>query len=355
MGKHLRNKLLVREGLNAIADSSAERVGEVLRDVYHPDAEWKGSHPMNVVRGVDSIERTAWRPLLTSFPDLERRDLILIGGSYDASRGEVHDERGPVTRRIHKGGDYVAALGHLAGTFHRDWLGIPATGGVVYLRYGEVHKVEDGRISQSSVLVDVLDVIRQAGFWPVAPSLGAEEMWPGPISADGVVLEDSDPDVSAATLRVCLDMQAALGMGPMSREELLNGPQKPHWHPKMMYYAGAGIGTCRGLSGFVDHHQVPFRISFPDRTGDHEYEIADGKYAVTGGYPCVSATHGGGVWMGLPPTGRRLEMRVMDFYLVDEGTVRENWLPIDIIHILHQMDVDVLARVRNQFGGEPYQ
>lgn len=45
---------------------------------------------------------------------------------------------------------------------------------------------------QSTVLVDVLDFIRQAGFWPMAPSLGAEGMWPGPISTDGIVLSPQD-------------------------------------------------------------------------------------------------------------------------------------------------------------------
>ena len=43
-------------------------------------------------------------------------------------------------------------------------------------------------------------------------------------------------------------------------------------------------------------------------------------------------------------------MRVMDFYLADQGLIRENWVPIDIIQVLLQLDVDVLARVRSQFG-----
>ena len=36
----------------------------------------------------------------------------------------------------------------------------------------------------------------------------------------------------------------------------------------------------------------------------------------------------------------------MDFYLADEGLVRENWVPIDIVNVLLQLDIDVLARVR---------
>jgi hypothetical protein len=37
-------------------------------------------------------------------------------------------------------------------------------------------------------------------------------------------------------------------------------------------------------------------------------------------------------------------MRVMDFYLHHEGLIRENWVPIDMLHLFQQMGVDFLAR-----------
>jgi hypothetical protein len=63
----------------------------------------------------------------------------------------------------------------------------------------------------------------------------------------------------------------------------------------------------------------------------------------------VIAKHEGSGWLGLPASNKPINMRVMDFYSIDEGLIRENWVPIDILHILFQMDVDVLARVRQQF------
>jgi len=41
-------------------------------------------------------------------------------------------------------------------------------------------------------------------------------------------------------------------------------------------------------------------------------------------------------------------MRVMDFYLRDGGLIRENWVPIDILYILKQVDVDVLNIIRDK-------
>ena len=37
----------------------------------------------------------------------------------------------------------------------------------------------------------------------------------------------------------------------------------------------------------------------------------------------------------------------MDFYFHDAGTIRENWVPMDVLHLLKQMDVDVLARMQS--------
>ena len=232
-----------------------------LDALYAPDAAWRGSHPLNELGGVDAIEGLVWKPLMRSFPDLERRDLIFIGGRYQSR-------------------DLVAAMGHYCGTFRRDWLGIPATGRPVYLRYGEVHRVEDGRIVQSSCLWDVLDLMRQAGFRPLAPSLGSEGMWPAPITADGVVLSEQDAGESASSIRKVLAMQQALAdfddLDRLDRDSLLTMPQKEHWHRNMMWYGPAGIGTTRGLQGFVDFHQLalPDRLSQP--AGRRSVERAPG-------------------------------------------------------------------------------
>jgi hypothetical protein len=131
-------------------------------------------------------------------------------------------------------------------------------------------------------------------------------------------------------------------------------PQREHWHPRMMWYGPAGIGTGRGLAGFVDVHQLPFRTAFPNRKGGGQWEeiaelraklggghfirIGDGPYSVTGGWPSVIAVHKRRRLAR--PAGHRasaVTMRVMDFYLHHEGLIRENWVPLDMIDLLRQM------------------
>lgn len=78
----------------------------------------------------------------------------------------------------------------------------------------------------------------------------------------------------------------------------------------------------------------------------------DGNYVITGGWPSVVATHSGPDWLNVAPTRKRIEMRVMDFYRVENGLIAENRVPIDIVNILLQMGVDVFARLRH-LQGEP--
>jgi predicted ester cyclase len=340
----------VRANLQRLAECPHERLVDVLENLASPAADWRVAHPINILTGTEAAAACAFRPLKNAIPDLERRDTIFVGGVYD-------------------GRTYLAAVGHYCGTFRQDWLGIPATGRTVYLRYGEVYEVDaSGCILQAKLLWDILDLMRQAGLPPLAPSLGVEGMWPGPITGDGIRLEPSNAADGAASIAQTLAMHAALAefddAGRLNRENLIAMPQRDYWHPRMMWYGPSGIGTTRGLTGFVDGHQLPFRLAFRRPQGSfdevmaerrrygagHYIRIGDGPYSVTGGWPSVYAVHEGGGFCGMPPTGRPVTMRVMDFYLHDEGLIRENWVPLDMLDLFRQMGLDVMARVREMRG-----
>ena len=351
--ENLKNKQSVRQAMEKICASPSGDLLDAIASGYAADARWRGSHPINELEGLEAICDQAWKPLKSALPDMERRDEILVGGRYTDGSGKTKD--------------LVACVGHYCGTFKKDWLDIPATGQPIWLRYGEVHEIENGKLVHSSCLWDILDFIRQAGFWPIAPSWGTEGRWAGPITCDGLVLTEQDMEQGLASIAQTLAMHRTLAEyddhAKRGRQGLLDMPQKEHWHDKMMWYGPSGIGTTRGLAGFVDFHQLPFRLTWPGRLGGqtlidqgirtdagHYIQIGDGPYSVTGGWPSVVAEHTGGDVFGAGPTGRKIDMRVMDFYLHHEGKIRENWVPIDVIHILLQMGVDVMARVRDQFG-----
>ena len=333
---NILNKKRVMAITQALAEAPVENLAEIARDGFAADVALHVTHPINELRGIERGLAQLWLPLRRALPDMERREHFVAGGRYRA-------------------GNWIACMGHYLGNFERDLLGIPATRGVVHLRYCEAHELRDGLIVTSYIFLDFLDLMHQAGYFPLAPSLGREMRWLPPRTLDGVILTPQDEARSKQTIETILKMHAALGYysgEPPTRDVLDEMEQAKHWHPNFMWYGPAGIGTTRGLKGFEDYHQIPFLVAFPDRAGSaqgHFIRIGDGYYAVTGGWGYLQATHTGGGLFGVAPTGKRIKMRVMDFYRCDNETIVENWIPIDVPHILLQMGVDVFGRMRHQF------
>lgn len=323
-------KRAVHDNLHAICSASDSKFESTVANAYEASAELNAFHPVNQHSGSAAIAAAFWRPLRESLCDVERRDLIVAAADYN-------------------GGHFVACMGHYQGNFVSDFHGIPATHGVVMLRYGEIHEIRGDRISRSFVIVDLLDLMRQAGCWPIAPSLGAEDTWPGPALHNGARLDTVDPVRGAEALQPVMRMHQALFA--FDGKTLESMDHAKYWTPHFLWYGPSGIGTARGLAGFQAHHQIPFLRAFPDRKGGkHIAKIADGDFIVTGGWPSVVATHTGPEWLGLGPTGRPVNMRVMDFYRIEGDLIAENWVPIDIIDILRQLGVDALGRMRHRIG-----
>lgn len=327
---HIANKRAVVSKLNGIIDSDIADLDDTVAAAYADDAKLFGFHPVNEQTGAAAIAENLWKPIRQSFPDVERRDQIVIAGEYD-------------------GREFVCTMSRLQGTFDSDWLDIPASRDVVSLRCCEINNISHGKIVESHILIDVLDLMYQAGSWPIAPSLGAEGAWQSPATQDGVDLDSVDVDMGVGAMDVIKKMHA--GLLAFDGKSLDSMHHAKFWAPNFLWYGPSGIGTSRGLAGFEAHHQIPFLRAFPDRTVDSPIaNVADGNFAVTGGWPSVVATHSGPDWLNVGPTGRFIKMRVMDFYRLHDGLIAENWVPIDIVDILRQMDVDVFARVRHLNG-----
>ncbi|TRW17754.1 nuclear transport factor 2 family protein [Glacieibacterium frigidum] len=271
--------------------------------------------------------------LLTSFPQAEERVDIVVAGSF-------------------KGGDWTASTGHVAGLFTAPLCGIPATGLPAFLRFGRFDRWEGGAMAETYLILDLPGLMMQAGVWPLARPLGAHILAPGPRSRDGVVLDGG----SDSEARASLDLVEAMIAGLM-RYDGANLPSMrmiDFWSPDFWWFGPAPIGTFRGHADYERGHQRPFLTAFPDRIGgDHKCRIGERGYVASTGWPSIRATHSGGGWLGLPATGKRIEMRVMDFWRREGERLVENWVFIDIPDLLRQFGVDVFARMA-ELAPAPY-
>jgi predicted ester cyclase len=309
-----------------VQDHTADTIRAGLADYYHADATWHGPAPIDELDGRDAIDSGFWAPLLEAFPDLEKTDYILFGGEFE-------------------GEQWVCTTGNLVGTFENDWLDIPATGQATWLRYGEFHRFEDERIVETRTIIDILDVLRQAGYRFV-PVLAPEVVIPGPTTQDGILLDDQNEDETRRTMELVEGMLFD-GLNSYEEQGLENMGMAKYWHEDFMWYGPAGTGSTRGIDGFQDFHQNPFLRAFPDReVGHHDSRIADGHYCASTGWPAVVGTHLGDGWLGLPATGEEVGMRIIDVWRREGEKLAENWVFIDMIDLLDQIGVDVFERLR---------
>jgi len=104
------------------------------------------------------------------------------------------------------------------------------------------------------------------------------------------------------------------------------------------WMGNCGCGTKHGLKEFQDNWQRPFQAAFSDKVCIDEARLFMGEWAAAFGRQ--EATHSG-AFMGIEATGRRVEIRYMDFWKVEDGRITDNWVMVDFPHVLAQLGRDV--------------
>lgn len=103
------------------------------------------------------------------------------------------------------------------------------------------------------------------------------------------------------------------------------------------WMGNAGCGLKSGLKEFQDNWQKPFQAAFSDKVCIDEARLFDGEWASAFGRQ--EATHSG-EFMGIAPTGKRVEIRYMDFWKVVDGKIVDNWVMVDFPYVMQQLGVD---------------
>ncbi len=294
---------------------------ESWRNYVTPDVQWNVSAPIDDLIGEEALFNGFCKPFTEAIAHISRRPFIELS--------DISDET-----------EWHSATGVFSGLFANSFLGIPATGKAVYIRFTEMVKLQEGKIQTCYLILDFLDLMEQAGVYPLRKSLGKNGTILPPSSMDGLVHQEKDLDDSLKTKHLVEQMLQELGR--FDGKSLASMNLQEYWHEDFIWYGPAGIGTTFGIEGFRAHHQGPFVFSFPDRVVDHcAAFIAQGHYAATGGWPHMHGTHTGEGWLGLPPSGKYLSLRVMDIWRREGELLKENWVAIDIIDMCRQMGLDV--------------
>ena len=135
--KEEKNKDLVArmyDGLN-------KGVFGIMDEFWTEDMVWDGPAGIGTLHGIEEFEEVLRKPFKTAFTAKECIDEIRIAE-----------------------GDYVAAYGFEYATHTGDWLGIPASGKSIKLRYMDFWQVKGDKLELNWVLFDILGFLEQVGY-----------------------------------------------------------------------------------------------------------------------------------------------------------------------------------------------
>lgn len=330
-------KKVVRDFMSAFDVADTASLEAVLRDHTSPNYRLRSVHPFYEMQSVSDAAATLWRPMRESLKHLQRREDIFFAGD-----NIVPAEEG-LASETDKAGVWTCSMGHFLGLLDQDWLGIPATQKMAFLPYAEFHQIVDGRIAQSALFLDIINVMQQAGRDPFPHQTGAAIVPRGPRTHDGILLDETPAQEGRETLdlldRMVDDLMSYNGS---STEDFPREGLVQTWHEDMIWYGPAGIGTTYTIDRYQQQHQYPFRRQLTDKVfNGHVTRIAEGNYCGWFGWPNLNNRNLGG-FLGLPASDVNAEMRVVDIYRREGDKLSENWVFIDILYYLMQHGIDLL-------------
>ncbi|MGB1253329.1 MAG: ester cyclase [Candidatus Promineifilaceae bacterium] len=329
MSTYQEAKSVVRGYFEALEKASPDEVLDVLKQYTSDMYRWRGVYPFREQHGIEAVADNFWKPLKNALRHMQRRPDIFIGGDNEVGEGI-----------------WVMCMGNFMGVFDEDWLDIPKTRRIATLRFAEFNRVENGKITETGIFVDVMGLMVQAGAYPLPPSTGVFFNYPGPRTHDGLLYEDAPAQDGVDTLalvnRMIEDLTAANVSGSMGFPA---DALRKTWAEDMIWYGPAGIGASMSIDRYQEQHQLPFRNNLDDKVfNGHVCRFAEGDFACFFGWPNLSNRPIGN-FLGLPASGNAT-MQVVDVYRREGDMLAENWVLIDLIWWLKQQGLDVLERNR---------
>jgi len=329
------NKKIYKKFSDDLLVVKQEGLSNTIHQFFNKEAKINVVAPFNEIIGGKELLEKLFNPMLYAFPNLYRRTDILFSGIFNEE-------------------EWVTGSGHYVGTFAKDWMGIPANNQLTFLRFGEFHRMQDGQAIETYLFFDLIDLLRQIGKWPLlTKSLGDERFIPGPITSDGIILQEQNPEDSLSSLVMVEEMLKRL----FTKEQAW----RKYWYDNMMWYGPSGYGSYIGIDGFA-RFQLPYESIFdPFRKSSvamncergssldiavkgHFARFAEGNYVASGGWP----SHGGhlcGKWLGIEPKGQQFTCRISDWWRREGNKLVENWVFVDLVDMLKQLDYDVFKAV----------
>src|SRR5215217_5938127 len=229
--------------------------------------------------------------------------------------------------------DLVAAEGDLAatrwtatGTQRGEWQGIAATDREVTWQGVNIFRFECGQIVESWSEADHLSLLSQLGATDI-PALLATPAAPAQAVTSAPLATPCPGDSAEANVATARRWTEGVYTGKdlAVLDEILDPAAVHH---------GAAFPDVAGVQGIKDALAGTF-ISFPDITLAVDDTIADGDLVVV---RWSGTGTNDGLWLGLEPTGKSVNLTGINIYRFACGKIVESWSEMNALDVLRQLE-----------------
>lgn len=130
-----------KEVIRRMVAALNEHVIDGQEQFWKKGSSWNGPAGAGVKESLKHFQEGWQRPFLKAFPDKKANDQVVIAE-----------------------GEWVAAMGYVSATHEGEFMGAGGSGKPINLKYMDFWRVEDGKIAENYVLLDVIDFFRQIGI-----------------------------------------------------------------------------------------------------------------------------------------------------------------------------------------------
>ena len=325
-----KEKKIVLDYLHDIDNCKNEDLVKVISNHTSENFHMRCSHPFNELKGAENVANHLLMPIKDSFNPIQRRLDIFYAGvnSLDENRSV-----------------WISSMGHLMGVFNKNFFGLQPNFKTSLLRFAEFYKVENNKITEGAIFLDIFDFMQQLGLAIIPESTGLVCVTPGPMNHKGLKFNLSDGDEGIKTLNLIHRMRDRLVKG--SKMKTYKEELELDWKNDMVWWGPGGIGASYTIDGYFKGHASPFQESLEFvKFGGHILSSAEDDLGGWFGWPNLIMKSKGG-YLGLTnKSDIESEMRVVDLYRRDGDKIAENWIFIDHLHFLKILGVDLLERNR---------
>jgi predicted ester cyclase len=235
------------------------------------------------------------------------------------ARRTYADMRGAIEEMIAEG-DRVACRFTIAASHLGAGGDSPATGKPVRWRGLNIYRVADGQITDDWAQEDMLGVMQQLGLVPGAgPATGGEQPAARTSRARAGGGLPSSPERNKALIRRILD--EAVNGGNLALVDELYDPD----------YVQHDFGWGRDAEKAA---LAARRATLPDGRTTMEDAVAEGDLVAWRGVMRGTQL---GEMDGIPPTGKRVELRFHSMTRIVDGKIAENWAQSDRLGLMRQL------------------